>query len=317
MPLGLIPLNRNQAEKQANAPQKRGKTVNQVFDSLTETHHFKLLAESKQDSYHSMYRRHIADRWGQISVNSIRRSDVVVFLDGIKLDSIHKSVIVGLQRIQQHAIDLELIESQFLFNIHARADGVRDKTLTDDEISRLMNSAAGWDSLRNICKMQLLTGCRVGEIAGMRWDEIDMQEKTWTIPAERIKTEKFYKKMTRPHVLPLMPKMAEILLQQRQHGTDELVFKKIYQTQKRTYYCPGSLGLWLKNEIGILEGTHQLRRTVATRLAEMPGLSEYDIKICLNHAVGGNTGRYIHTQQLERKREIYRLRGYQFSTNSR
>jgi integrase len=34
----------------------------------------------------------------------------------------------------------------------------------------------------------ILTATRTGEVVGARWNEIDLKEKTWTIPAERMKT---------------------------------------------------------------------------------------------------------------------------------
>jgi integrase len=35
--------------------------------------------------------------------------------------------------------------------------------------------------------MLALTGQRRNEVAGARWSEIDLKEKLWTIPAERMK----------------------------------------------------------------------------------------------------------------------------------
>lgn len=42
----------------------------------------------------------------------------------------------------------------------------------------------------------VLTGCRSGEVASARWDEIDLEAAVWTIPAERIKAR-------REHRVPL------------------------------------------------------------------------------------------------------------------
>ncbi len=33
----------------------------------------------------------------------------------------------------------------------------------------------------------MLTAARSGEVRGAKWSEIDWKEKTWTIPAERMK----------------------------------------------------------------------------------------------------------------------------------
>jgi integrase len=50
----------------------------------------------------------------------------------------------------------------------------------------------------------VLTATRVGEVIGARWGEIDMLDKTWTVPAERMKAQ-------REHRVPLSPRALEIL----------------------------------------------------------------------------------------------------------
>jgi integrase len=56
----------------------------------------------------------------------------------------------------------------------------------------------------NALKFLILTACRSGEVLNATWDEIDLDNKTWTIPASRMKagTE---------HRIPLTDKMIEIL----------------------------------------------------------------------------------------------------------
>lgn len=45
-------------------------------------------------------------------------------------------------------------------------------------------------------EMMILTACRSGEVRGMKWDEIDFDTATWTVPAERMKRKL-------PHEVPL------------------------------------------------------------------------------------------------------------------
>ena len=54
----------------------------------------------------------------------------------------------------------------------------------------------------------LLTGLRTGEVIGARWTEIDLERKTWVIPAERLKDRKT---RTEPHRVPLSPQVVAIL----------------------------------------------------------------------------------------------------------
>jgi integrase len=60
----------------------------------------------------------------------------------------------------------------------------------------------------------ILTACRTGEVLGAMWTEIDMINKVWTIPAERMKA-------ARPHRVPLVPATLEML--EGQKGLDTIL----------------------------------------------------------------------------------------------
>jgi integrase len=62
----------------------------------------------------------------------------------------------------------------------------------------------------------VLTACRPGEVVNARWDEIDLQAKTWTIPPERMKSG-------REHRVPLSS--AALALLAGMDHTDERVFE--------------------------------------------------------------------------------------------
>ena len=50
----------------------------------------------------------------------------------------------------------------------------------------------------------ILTAARTGEVLGVRWQEIDLDGKVWTIPAERMKAR-------RQHRVPLSPAVLDVL----------------------------------------------------------------------------------------------------------
>jgi integrase len=52
--------------------------------------------------------------------------------------------------------------------------------------------------------LQWLTLARPGEIIGARWDEFDLEEAVWTVPASRMK-------MRQPHTVPLPDQAVELL----------------------------------------------------------------------------------------------------------
>jgi integrase len=54
----------------------------------------------------------------------------------------------------------------------------------------------------------ILTAGRTGEVIGVRWDEIDLAEGVWTVPASRMKTSK-------EHRVPLAPATIKLLKKQQ------------------------------------------------------------------------------------------------------
>ncbi|MBP6700248.1 MAG: tyrosine-type recombinase/integrase, partial [Halioglobus sp.] len=44
------------------------------------------------------------------------------------------------------------------------------------------------DDVKQILLLQMQTFCRVGEVAGMAWEELDLKRRAWVIPGERYKT---------------------------------------------------------------------------------------------------------------------------------
>jgi integrase len=63
----------------------------------------------------------------------------------------------------------------------------------------------------------VLCASRSGEVRGMRWGEVDLQRKVWTIPAERMKAGV-------EHAVPLAPAALAILRRQKRGSASALVF---------------------------------------------------------------------------------------------
>ena len=80
-------------------------------------------------------------------------------------------------------------------------------TLNPDQLPELMQtimSASIKRTTRYLMEWQLHTMVRPGEAAGTRWNEIDFENKLWTIPAERMKKKK-------EHTVPLTDQCIALL----------------------------------------------------------------------------------------------------------
>lgn len=80
-------------------------------------------------------------------------------------------------------------------------------TLRPEELPKLIRSLIMSNlsiSTRGLIEWPLLTFARPSEASGARWAEIDLDDKIWTVPAERMKDK-------RKHIVPLSPQAIDVL----------------------------------------------------------------------------------------------------------
>ena len=80
-----------------------------------------------------------------------------------------------------------------------------------------IRASRAWASTKLAFEFLILTACRSGEVRGARWAEVDLQERTWTVPASRMKAN-------REHRIPLSDRAVEVLHEARALGSDDLIF---------------------------------------------------------------------------------------------
>ena len=139
---------------------------------------------------------------------------------------------------------------------------IRDRVLTDDEVRAVWMACHKWrrgDHLHPMAGavlLALLTGQRMGECVGLRWDEVG-PDGVWRLPAARVKNK-------HAHSVPL-PKSALELLQAMPKGTPCPFGGKPVGTQEKA-----KLDRLMKTELGDAFQPfhlHDLRRTVRSGLA--------------------------------------------------
>ncbi|MFW6028059.1 MAG: tyrosine-type recombinase/integrase [bacterium] len=89
-----------------------------------------------------------------------------------------------------------------------RGSSPKERVLSDDEMRKLWTGLDTALPRRKACqwiiKLLLVTGQRVGEVAGMRRDELDLDARTWSLPGSRTKNG-------HPHLVPLSDLAVEII----------------------------------------------------------------------------------------------------------
>jgi len=194
-----------------------------------------------------------------------------------------------------------LISENFVQGIKTPKAKIRDVFLNWDEVQLLgqILSLPEIDAIHhtacNIIKLILLTGCRRGEILGLRWDYVDFENQVFRFPDTKTG------KQNRPFGIA-----ARQLLEQIQHecpATDEnWVFPsktgtghmtdllRTFKTICSTKDPVTGRRILSKDNLTL----HALRHTFASLGADL-GYSEIIIAALLGHHLGTVTNRYTHT----------------------
>lgn len=182
----------------------------------------------------------------------------------------------------------------------------RSRVLTAKELAVL------WDVIsrlpdyrtRSILQLLMLTGQRVGEVAGMTKSEIDIGTAKWAIPAGRAKNGC-------EHVVPLTEPALEILVVALGESEgSEYLFPTPGSKRGPHLHRHSVEQAWRRlcgrKVVGIIDATpHDIRRTVATKLADL-GVQPHVIEAVLNHLSGhraGVAGIYNRARYDTEKRE--------------
>lgn len=150
---------------------------------------------------------------GELPVQGIKARTLVEALEPIKARGALETVRRLVQRIKEimiYAVNTGLIDANPASGVGMAFERPKKQnmpTLRPEELPKLMRSLVMSNlsvSTRCLIEWQLMTLVRHSEASGTRWEEIDLDAKLWTIPAERMKGK-------REQVVPLSPQALDIL----------------------------------------------------------------------------------------------------------
>ena len=243
--------------------------------------------------------------WKGRKVQDITKRDVIVLLDAVndRAPIMANRVLAAIRKLFNWCLARDVITVSPCRSVEPPApENSRERILTDDEIKRLWSAteAEGWP-FGPLVKMLLLTGQRLGEVSGMRWDEVDLDAKLWTMPPARVKNGQ-------RHEVPLSDMAVEILRAlPRIKTTKGFVF-----TTTRNVAVSGFSRAKDRLDASITgDGEtidhwtfHDLRRTMASGMARI-GIQLPVIEKILNHTSGtfkGIVGVYQRHSFADEKR---------------
>ena len=207
------------------------------------------------------------------------------------------------------AIGEGLCDTNPVIGTNKHFDGAksRDRVLADRELAIIWHALPDSD-YGEIVKLLILTGQRREEIGALRRPEVDLEETVITLPPDRTKNG-------RPHEVPLS-KLALAIVKSRppRAGRDFLFGDGPRNGSDRQ----GGFQGWSKSKAALDKQAvigpwrlHDVRRTVATRMAEL-GVQPHVIEAVLNHISGhkaGVAGIYNRSSYAPEKRTALELWG--------
>ena len=188
-------------------------------------------------------------------------------------------VLATVRKVYNWAISQDLVEANPCTQLERPGqERRRDRVLTEDEIRTLWRALDEQPvELAALFRLRLLTAQRGGEVSDMRWSEVDLGNRIWTLPASRSKNGL-------PHRVPLAAPAVKIL-------------RALYPTGGAGgYVLAGARG---KRQRAVTVADlkiddfrpHDLRRTAASYMASA-GVSRVVIGKVLNHVESGVTAVY-------------------------
>jgi integrase len=184
----------------------------------------------------------------------------------------------------------------------------RSRNLTREELADLFKAMRNTPTLGRenelAFKILLATCVRKSELVMARWEEFDLDEGVWCLPAERTKTESGIK-------IPLAAPVVEWFRELKVFAAKSdcvLPKRRIAKRSSKPHISPDTLNVAL-GRVGhsLAHFTiHDLRRTARSRLSEL-GVSQEVAERALNHKLKGIAAVYNHHDYFEERKEALTL----------
>jgi len=245
------------------------------------------------DKYEEYFRLRLNSVFGHKRLNQIKRHDIQLFHSKLRQEGLAPATcnlyLRTLKTAFSRAIQWEIMETPNPgVGIKQYRERQVDNYLNDEQLIRLL-AVLQSDKNRIVCDIILFllsTGARLNEALQARWEHVDVEHRTWKVPATNSKSGKV-------RAIPLNESSIDVLNRQGSKNKSEWVFPS-----KRNSGRPFSSiqKVWSRLRTAAdLEHIrcHDLRHTAASYMAQA-GISLYIIQGVLGHSSPVVTQRYAH-----------------------
>ena len=258
------------------------------------------IRESTSKRYKGVFEKYLLPKWKNRKLTEIRDTDILDMIDEAKkrgpaaANSIHTVLSAFLGWCMRRK---RLAESPMKGMRKPFTETYSDRILNGEEIKLFWTRCEKINPVfGRMFQLLLTTGCRRNEISRMKWSELDLKNRIFTLPAERSKNGLAHRVYLNDPALAILEAMPRI-------DGCEYVFTTDGETASSGFSKSKTK---LDNDTKLKDYTlHDLRRTMASGLAAL-GFSQTVTEKVLNHTSGtlsGVAGIYNrHSYEAEMKR---------------
>ncbi|KQB02405.1 integrase [Vibrio metoecus] len=287
--------------------QDEAKTFDDAFASFDEK---RLSKQLRGEQARTIYIRDIKPFIGHIKLEELRINHLNKVFDA-KVDESgkRKAGAIGachkiINQVINHALALNMLGAHPAPHLKSKDVGggskVTKRNLSFSELKTLLTSLPSWRTEpSNVRLMQFLLGCgqRISAVLEMRWNEVDLQEKVWLLPAS---SEDRHTKSQESRKVPLSDYLLALLKEQRERVPSKWKFVWPQLLADKVQEPAAVRALIKRNLPDDFErfSPHDLRRTFISRCSEM-GLDIVAIEKTVGHQLPGMLRVYNHHDYFE------------------
>lgn len=241
---------------------------------------------------------------GNKKVKEVKKRDIIFLIDQVNERGspiAANRTLAVTRRMFNFAVERDILEFTPCYKVKAPSkENRRDRLLNDEEIRSFwlgLDDANMFLISKIALKLQLVTAQRKGEIVNAEWQEFDLKNKWWTIPASKAKNG-------HSHRVPLNDLALELLEELKPLSNNS---KWLFPSPKGdTHIIPTAIDHALRNNFEKFKGIkesftpHDLRRTAASHMTAL-GIPRLVVSKILNHVEKSVTAIYDrHTYDKEK-----------------
>lgn len=306
---GLDPLEvRKQARAERGLQLSRSISFKEGMDLFLESNKSGWRNKKHQDQWSSSLDRYAVPTIGKLNIGSVGIAEITQILEPIWAEKVETAS--RLRGRIERILDWARVRGYRNGDNPARWRGNLDKLLpARSKVSRVSHHAAvPIDDLPKVyqrlgqipgvaslaLRFVILTAARAGEVTGATWNEIDVENGVWTVPANRIKSG-------RVHRVPLSSQALSLLAEAKKIRSSAIVFPS---PMKDKGLSLTSLSKVLVSAGGGDATTHGFRSTFRDWVSERTNFPGNVAEMALAHVIGDKVEAAYRRGDLFTKRSL-------------